>query len=63
MFADITLFDPRTIKDVATFNDPLHYSLGVKYVFVNGRAVVWEGNITEERPGRALRGPRYKPGT
>jgi len=60
MFADVTLFDPKTIKDVATYNDPLHYSLGVKYVFVNGRPVVWEGNITEERPGRALRGPGYK---
>jgi N-acyl-D-amino-acid deacylase len=60
MFADITVFDPKTIKDVATYNDPLHYSVGVKYVFVNGRPVVWEGNITEERPGRALRGPGYQ---
>ena len=60
MFADITVFDPKTIKDVATFNDPLHYSIGVKYVFVNGRPVIWEGNITEERPGRALRGNGYK---
>jgi N-acyl-D-amino-acid deacylase len=61
MFADITLFDPRTIKDVATYSDPLHYSPGVKFVFVNGRPVVWDGNITEERPGRALRGPGYTP--
>jgi N-acyl-D-amino-acid deacylase len=61
MMADITVCDPKTIRDVATYNDPLHYSLGVKFVFVNGRPVVWDGRITEERPGRALRGPGYKP--
>lgn len=58
-FADIAVFDPKTIQDAATFNDPLHYSRGVRYVFVNGRPVIWEGKITEERPGRALRGPGY----
>jgi len=61
MMADIAVFDPKTIKDVATYNDPLHYSLGVKFVFVNGRPVVWDGSISEERPGRALRGPGVKP--
>ena len=61
MFADISIFDPNTIKDTATFNDPLHYALGVKYVFVNGSAVISNGAITEERPGRALRGPGYHP--
>jgi len=60
MFADITIFDPATVRDVATFTDPLHYSVGVQYVFVNGRPVISEGKITEERPGRALRGPGYK---
>jgi N-acyl-D-amino-acid deacylase len=59
MFADVTIFDPRTIHDVATFTDPMRYSVGVKYVFVNGRPVVWDGRITEERPGRPLRGPGY----
>jgi N-acyl-D-amino-acid deacylase len=59
-FADVTVFDPHTIKDVATFSNPMHYSLGVKYVFVNGRGVVWNGAITEERPGRPLRGPGYR---
>jgi len=59
LMADITVFDPATVQDVATFNDPLRYSVGVKYVFVNGRAVVLDGKITEERPGRALRGPAY----
>lgn len=59
-FADVAVFDPNTIKDVATFNDPMHYSVGVKYVFVNGRPVVWDGSITGERPGRPLRGPGYQ---
>jgi N-acyl-D-amino-acid deacylase len=57
MAADITVFDPATIRDVATYDDPNHYAVGVRYVFVNGRAVVSEGRITSERPGRALRGP------
>lgn len=60
MFADIAIFDPATVNDVATYNDPLHYSAGVKDVFVNGRPVVLEGKITAERPGRALRGPGYE---
>ena len=60
MFADIAVFDPATIKDVATYNDPLRYSVGVKYVFVNGKPVVLDSKITDERPGRALRGPGYK---
>ncbi|MEO6223588.1 MAG: D-aminoacylase [Vicinamibacterales bacterium] len=55
--ADITVFDPATIRDVATFDNPNHYSTGVRFVFVNGRAVVVDGAITAERPGRPLRGP------
>jgi len=60
MMADITVFDPKTVKDVATYSDSLRYSAGVKFVFVNGRPVIWDGAITEERPGRALRGPGYQ---
>ena len=60
MMADIVLFDPASIRDVATYNDPLHYSVGVKDVFVTGRPVVLDSKITNERPGRALRGPGYK---
>ena len=60
MYADITVFDPEKIQDVATYNDPLRYSKGVQYVYVNGKAVVFEGQITNERPGRALRGAGYK---
>jgi N-acyl-D-aspartate/D-glutamate deacylase len=54
--ADITVFDPATIHDVSTFADPTHYSVGVKHVFVNGKAVVADGKITAERPGQVLRG-------
>ena len=61
MAADITVFNPATIHDVSTFADPRHYSVGVIDVFVNGRAVVRDGRITEARPGRALRGPGYRP--
>ncbi len=63
MAADITVFNPATIHDVSTFADPRHYSVGVIAVFVNGRAVVRDGRITEARPGRALRGPGYQAGT
>jgi dihydroorotase/N-acyl-D-amino-acid deacylase len=59
MMADIVVFDSAAIRDVATYNDPLHYSVGVKDVFINGRPVVLDGRITDERPGRALRGPGY----
>jgi predicted amidohydrolase len=38
-FADIAVFDPKTIRDAATFSDPMHYSVGVRYVFVNGTPV------------------------
>jgi N-acyl-D-amino-acid deacylase len=61
MAADITVFDPATIRDVSTFEDPNHYSVGVRHVLVNGRAVIEEGKITAERPGRILKGPGYVP--
>ena len=57
MIADITVFDPATIRDVSTFDDPKHYATGVRHVFVNGTRVVADGAITAERPGRPLRGP------
>jgi N-acyl-D-aspartate/D-glutamate deacylase len=61
MAADVTVFDPATIRDVATFADPNHYAAGVKHVFVNGQAVVKDSAITDARPGRPLRGPGYHP--
>jgi N-acyl-D-amino-acid deacylase len=60
MMADITVFDPATIRDVSTFDDPKHYATGVRHVFVNGRRVVADGAMTSERPGRPLRGPGAK---
>ena len=59
MMADVTIFNPATIQDIATFTEPLRYSVGVRYVFVNGRPVVRDGKITDERPGRPLRGPGF----
>ncbi len=60
MMADLVVFDPATIADVATFEQPNRYSTGVRHVLVNGRAVVADGAITSERPGRPLRGPGYR---
>jgi N-acyl-D-amino-acid deacylase len=60
MMADIVVFDSAAIRDVATYQEPLHYSVGVRDVFVNGRPVVLDGKITDERPGKALRGPGYR---
>jgi dihydroorotase/N-acyl-D-amino-acid deacylase len=60
MLADLVVFDPATVSDVATFEQPNRYSVGVRHVFVNGKAVVADGAITNARPGRALRGPGYR---
>jgi N-acyl-D-amino-acid deacylase len=59
-FADVVVFDPETIAGKATFEDPFHYSVGMLHVFVNGEAVVKDGEYTGALPGRALRGPGYK---
>ena len=58
-FADITIFDPANIRDHATFEDPHHYSTGVKHVLVNGVPVVTDGEHTGATPGRAVRGPGW----
>ncbi len=58
-FADITIFDPNTIVDRATYVLPDQFSEGVRYVFVNGELVLEEGEFAEGvRPGRAIRRPR-----
>ena len=60
-FADVTVFDPATVTDGATFADPHRPSVGIVHVFVNGRAVLRGSQLTAERPGRGLRGPGYIP--
>jgi len=60
LFADIAVFNPDTVMDRATFENPNQLSTGMEYVFVNGVAVVKAGNVTGEKPGVALRGPGYR---
>jgi N-acyl-D-aspartate/D-glutamate deacylase len=60
MAADLVAFDPQTVRDRSTYEDPLHYSEGIPYVAVNGELVVDGGKITAARPGRALKGPGYR---
>ncbi len=53
-WADITIFDPATIADKSTYENPHQYSVGVSYVLVNGKVVLEDGKLTAERPGRLL---------
>lgn len=57
MFADVVVFDPATIQDRATYQDPHQYAIGMKHVFVNGVQVLKDGEHTGAKPGRALWGP------
>jgi N-acyl-D-amino-acid deacylase len=58
-YADLTIFDPATVADRATFENPQQLSVGIRYVIVNGRFTMDDGRLTGERPGRALRGPGW----
>jgi dihydroorotase/N-acyl-D-amino-acid deacylase len=60
-FADITIFNPATIIDKATYESPTLLSEGIEYVFVNGELEYEEGKLTGAMAGRALRGPGWKP--
>ncbi|MDT7604024.1 MAG: N-acyl-D-amino-acid deacylase [Acidobacteriota bacterium] len=57
MFADVVVFDPATIADRATFEQPHQFAVGVRHVFVNGAQVLRDGEHTGAKPGRALWGP------
>jgi dihydroorotase/N-acyl-D-amino-acid deacylase len=57
LVADLTIFDPATVKDMATFTAPHQYPKGIPYVIVNGVPVVDAGAFTASRPGRVLRRP------
>ena len=59
-YADIVIFDPAVIKDKATFENPHQYAVGVIDVFVNGVAVLKDGEHTNSRPGRFVKGPGWK---
>ncbi len=59
-FADIAIFDPAAIKDNASFDNPHQYSTGMRHVFVNGVAVLKEGEHTGASPGRFIKGPGWK---
>jgi N-acyl-D-amino-acid deacylase len=54
-YADLVLFDPKTFRDTATFEKPHQYTTGIKYVFVNGKAVIENGEYKDILAGKALR--------
>jgi N-acyl-D-amino-acid deacylase len=56
-FADLVVFDPRTIADRATWAEPHQYATGVRDVIVNGAAALRDGEFTGALPGRAIYGP------
>jgi len=58
-YADVVVFDPATIQDHATFEEPHQYATGVEQVFVNGTQVLKDGAHTGATPGRVVRGPGW----
>jgi N-acyl-D-amino-acid deacylase len=61
MWADVVVFDPATVRDVATFDNPNQLSEGMEYVLVNGVPVIDNGKMTGTLPGKVLRGQGYVP--
>jgi N-acyl-D-amino-acid deacylase len=61
MWADIAIFDPATIHDLATFENPNQLSQGMDYVLVNGVPVIDQGKMTGTLPGKVLRGAGHAP--
>ena len=60
MWADVVVFDPEQIRDLATFENPNQLSVGMDYVLVNGVPVIADGKATDALPGKLLRGPGYR---
>ena len=61
MWADVVIFDPATVRDRATFDNPNQLSEGMEYVLVNGVPVIDQGKMTGALPGKVLRGPGFVP--
>jgi dihydroorotase/N-acyl-D-amino-acid deacylase len=61
MKADMAVFDPATVRDLATFDKPHQYAEGFSHVIVNGQVIVENGQMTDARPGRVLYGPGRRP--
>lgn len=59
-YADLVVFDPERVEERSTFQRPHQLAEGMVHVFVNGVAVVWDGEATPARPGRFVRGPGYR---
>jgi N-acyl-D-amino-acid deacylase len=58
-YADIVIFDPRKVRDHATYPSPHQYATGIMDVFVNGTEVLKDGNHTGAKPGRFIKGPGF----
>jgi N-acyl-D-amino-acid deacylase len=61
MWADVVIFDPETVRDLATFDNPNQLSQGMEFVFVNGVPVIENGKMTGALPGKVLRGAGFTP--
>ena len=61
MWADVVVFDPETVRDLATYDEPNRLSEGMAYVLVNGIPVIEQGKMTGALPGKVLRGAGYVP--
>ncbi|HTS88930.1 MAG TPA: D-aminoacylase [Gemmatimonadales bacterium] len=62
MWADLVVFDPDSVTDKATYENPAQFSVGMRYVLVNGVPVIAEGEMTGALPGQVLYGPGYEGG-
>jgi N-acyl-D-aspartate/D-glutamate deacylase len=59
-YADLAIFDPQTVRDRSTFENPNQYAEGIPYVIINGQLSVDNGQRTKSLAGRVLRGPGYR---